>query len=347
MKRLALQCQQNLGAIALTSIVGLLSMMELARSTVHAQDGSGSIEPLVASVIDAVRGTVVSAKQGLVFNQPASGGGRSKPSVVLIPGLLASPGSMDAVVSEIEKHAFSTAVFHYSSHQGIKSAAIQLATELRNLRVTQPDRPVVLLTHSMGGLVARCCVEDAALNPGNVKQLILIAPPNHGSAVARLSATEVSKRLGWRKRIGQSSLKSIDDVAGSLFGVAKDDLLPGSTTLLELNARLRAEGVRYSVIAGSGGPVPGELLQLSLLFGNLLLPEDPETQAALQSASDLACLDEWTVGRGDGVVSVSSAKLSGVQDFVTLPFLHNEFGDKTSKASNQVIAEVMKRLETH
>jgi hypothetical protein len=58
-------------------------------------------------------------------------------------------------------------------------------------------------------------------------------------------------------------------------------------------------------------------------------------------------LDEWTVGRGDGVVSVSSAKLSGVQDFVTLPFLHNEFGDKTSKASNQVIAEVMKRLETH
>jgi len=315
-------------------------------STVRCQEVAGEIAPLAASVINAVRGKIASTNQGLVFNDVATNvdSDTEKPCVVLVPGLLASEGSMAAFCKVIEKQAFSTAVFHYSSHQGIKPSAIQLATELRRLKESQPTRRVVLLTHSMGGLVARCCVEDPALNPGNVTQLLLVAPPNHGSAVAKLSAAELSKKLGWQDPIGETGLRSVDDVAISLFGVAKADLLPGSSTLLELNARSRAAGVRYCVIAGSGGPVPGELIQLSLLVGNLLLPESPDAQAAFKSVSELANLDEWTQGRGDGVVAVSSAKLSGVKDFLTLPFSHNEFGEMTSEASNQVITEVLKRL---
>ncbi len=329
--------------IALTLVVGCLLAVDPIVSISYADDGP-ALAPLAASVIDAVRSKIVSTKQGLVFNGLPSVADSKKPCVVLVPGLLAAEGSMASICSAIEKQSFSTAIFHYSSHAGIKPAAIQLAAELRNLKEIRPDRRVVLLTHSMGGLVARCCVEDATLNPGNVQQLLLIAPPNHGSAVAKLSAAELSEKLGWDKQLYETGVKSIDHVAGSLFGIAKDELLPGSTTLRELNARSRAEGVKYCVIAGTGGPVPGELIQLSLLLGGLLLPEDPQAQAALKSASDLANLDEWTKGRGDGVVSVSSAKLSGVEDFLTLPFAHNEFGDMTSQASKQVIAEVLKRL---
>ncbi len=349
MKSLPVYRQPKFKGITATSIliVAFALAMSHQASPVQCQEVGGEIDPLAASVIDAVRGKIASTKQGLVFNDVASNviPDTEKPCVVLVPGLLASGRSMTAFCKEIEKQAFSTAVFHYSSHQGIKPSATQLATELRRLKVSQPTRRVVLLTHSMGGLVARCCVEDPALNPGNVTQLLLVAPPNHGSAVAKLSAAELSKKLGWQDPICETGLKSVDDAAGSLFGNAKVDLLPGSATLLELNARPRAAGVRYCVIAGSGGPVPGELIQLSLLVGNLLLPESPETQAAFESVSELAKLDEWTQGRGDGVVAVSSARLSGVKDFLTLPFSHNEFGETTSEAGNQVIAEVLKRLE--
>jgi len=315
-------------------------------SIVRSQEVTAGIDPLAASITNAVRGNIVSTKQGIVFNDASSNVAidSEKPCVVLVPGLLASERSMAAFCAALEGQAFSTAVFHYSSHDGIKPAAVQLAVELRNLKATRPERRVVLLTHSMGGLVARCCVEDPALNPGNVTQIVLVAPPNHGSAVAKLSATELTKKLGWKDAICETRSKSVDDIAGSLFGVAKEDLLPGSATLLELNGRVRAAGIRYCVIAGSGGPVPGEWIQLSLLVGNLLLPESPETKAAFDSVSALANLDEWTQGRGDGIVAVSSTKLSGVTDFLTLPFAHNEFGETTSEASNQVIAEVLKRL---
>ena len=36
----------------------------------------------------------------------------------------------------------------------------------------------------MGGLVARACLEEARLAPGNVDRLIMVSPPNHGTNLA-------------------------------------------------------------------------------------------------------------------------------------------------------------------
>jgi|GEM_PF-2471189 len=300
--------------------------------------------PLIEGLANALRGEMILSAPGIVFGETSVASMAAKPLVVLVPGWLAREGSMNSLRSALDQHSYSTALLQYSSHAGITSAATLLASELRNIRETQPKREVVLLTHSMGGLVARACLENESTNPGNVTRLIMISPPNHGSAVAGLSAAELAKTFAWPEEIAVAGLTAVDDAVGGFFGVAKQELRPDSEILRVLNSRSIPVGVRYCVIAGTGGPIQGELIELSLLVGGFLFGGEPETKASLDRIAQLAKLDEWTRGRGDGVVSLKSAQLNGVTDFVSLPFSHNEFGDESSEASAQVITEIIQRL---
>jgi len=196
----------------------------------------------------------------------------------------------------------------------------------------------------MGGLVARACVEDKNLNPGNISRLIMIAPPNHGSAIAGLSAAELAKKFSLPNEVALASLKPIDDAIGGFVGRIKEELRPESSVLAALNSNPIPGQISYSIIAGTGGPVPGELIEMSLVLGRLIFGEEPDAKTSLNRVSQLARLDEWTRGRGDGVVSVKSAKLAGVTDIVELPFGHNDFGTETTEVTKQVITEVLNRL---
>jgi hypothetical protein len=81
-----------------------------------------------------------------------------------------------------------------------------------------------------------------------------------------------------------------------------------------------------------------------MLIGQLAFRNQTEIQDSMDRIGQLARLDEWSRGRGDGVVSVKSAKLEGVTDFVTLPFSHNAFGKPVTPTAQMVIDEVIKRL---
>src|SRR5262245_41468710 len=61
------------------------------------------------------------------------------------------------------------ATFGYPNDESIERVAAEFSAELRRLGL----QPVVIVGHSMGGLVARAVVEDKALDPGNVRTLIL------------------------------------------------------------------------------------------------------------------------------------------------------------------------------
>jgi pimeloyl-ACP methyl ester carboxylesterase len=300
--------------------------------------------PLAIGLVETLRSELVADQQGIMWAASAAQTDRSKPLVVLVPGMIASRNSMDSLRSAIELESYPVGTFGYASHQGIQSAAAQLSTELRSLLKSDPQRQIILLTHSMGGLVARCCLEHTATNPGNVNRLIMIAPPNHGSAIAGLSAAELARKFSLTKSVGTNHLKTLDETVGCFVGLAKEELQTASTLLQQLNTCSPADDVRYTIIAGSGGPVPAGLADVSLLLGDLLFADRSDTKAALQSGCELARLDEWTRGKGDGVVSIESTRLNGVPDFVILPFAHNDFGIKPSRATDQVVTEVLGRL---
>ncbi len=74
-----------------------------------------------------------------------------------------------------------------TAYGDIRNFAGNLNSEIDWVKLTTGARKVDLVTHSMGGLVSRWAIQQ--LHRTDVKRLIMIAPPNHGSDLARFSHT--------------------------------------------------------------------------------------------------------------------------------------------------------------
>ena len=90
----------------------------------------------------------------------------------------------------------------------------------------------------MGGLVARWHVEGPTY-AGDVDRLILIAPPNEGSALAKAQSLIQWFENAGLSRSGRSG--GLLELSEGL-GAAAADLAPGSDFLKALNARPRRDG---------------------------------------------------------------------------------------------------------
>jgi hypothetical protein len=173
----------------------------------------------------------------------------------------------------------------------------------------------------MGGLVARACVENPALAPGNVERLVMIAPPTHGTLLARFAVgTDLCEHfLKWK---GGGPIDRVRAAIVDGLGEATEDLEPGSPFLARLNARPRNPRVEYSIFLGTGGKVQRWELDLARkairYCGKIPFLDEP----AAKLDRLLGDLDEIVRGAGDGVVAVKRGRLKGVADTVILPFAH-------------------------
>ncbi len=158
-------------------------------------------------------------------------------------------------------------------------------------------------------MVARAVVEDPNRFSNNVTKLLMIAPPNHGSALAELSTQKIRQTLLAKQSIPEETVRAVDQLIEQFFGLAKADLCPNSPFLKSLNQLSRNPKVEYAIYCGTGGPLPGEALALSFLVGGFLFQDEPDHQKSLEQIRKLAMLPEWIRGSGDGIVSVASARL--------------------------------------
>jgi pimeloyl-ACP methyl ester carboxylesterase len=248
------------------------------------------------------------------FSKTAAG---MAPPVVLVHGL-DEPGNIwDDLVPALEEAGFQVWEFRYPNDQGIDRSADLLAEHWPQL---EPDLAVVLIGHSMGGLIVRDFVsrlrhpEGAAPAVGGpaVAGVILAGTPNQGSEWARL-------RVWLELREG---LTPGPDKRFSLFaglrdgtGAAKIDLRPGSAFLRELDQRQWPERIPVRIIGG------------------ILLEPPPSMTAALESIGDELASSElasalrawWSElgdGLGDGVVPVASLPLRDAPPPVLVPASH-------------------------
>ncbi len=229
-----------------------------------------------------------------------------RPTLVLMHGL-DEPGTIwDDLAPVLAGAGFPVSEYRYPNDQGIDRSADGLAAAWGAL---PPDRPVVLIGHSMGGLVARDFVSrlrhpvDSPPQTAGapVTGLILVGTPNQGSEWARLRVwLELRDHFASAEGRRLSLFSALRDGTGE----AKIDLRPGSPFLTALNARPWPPQVRLQVIEGR------------------LLSPPPNLAAGLDAAAaevqseDLAHrLDAWwtTLGDdlGDGVVTLDSARVPG------------------------------------
>ena len=288
------------------------------------------------------------ARYGLQLDegwQKAAAASPDLPLVVLVHGYNSNPLKNAAVLERVSRAGFPTASFAYPNDWEICESAALLSRQLKAFAAEHPQQPIALVTHSMGGLVARACVENDELDPGNVNRLVMIAPPTHGTMLAHIAiATDV-----WEHWIGRPDggawTRCRDSVIDGL-GEAADDMIPGSPFLTDLNARPRNPQVRYSIFLGTAASVSeGEMdwmrTALQKTGGNC--PGFRNCTGKFDNL--LADMEELVDGKGDGVVALKRGRLDGVDDVIVLPFGHLTCtGPVDCDATRQVQEELLSRL---
>jgi pimeloyl-ACP methyl ester carboxylesterase len=235
--------------------------------------------------------------------EPAAGGG---PRVLLVHGL-DEPGNIwDELAPELEGAGFDVWEFRYPNDQAIDRSADLLAEHWPEF---ESNRPLVLVGHSMGGLVVRDFVSRwrhpegaaAAIGGPAVRGVVLAGTPNQGSDWARLRAW-----LELRELFGADPYRRFSLFAGLRdgTGAAKIDLRPGSAFLEEINGRAWPKDVPVRIIGG------------------ILLQPPPAMMASVEAIRDELASDDlaqalqawWSdvgEGLGDGVVPVASLAIAG------------------------------------
>ena len=109
--------------------------------------------------------------------------------VVLVHGLLRSYRSMTPLKVYLEKQGYQVYYFSYPSRQqSISQHAASLNQSIKQLLAKNPDAKIHFVTHSMGGILVREAVSKLPKNElKHIGCLVMLAPPNQGSVLAKLS----------------------------------------------------------------------------------------------------------------------------------------------------------------
>ncbi|MCP4189617.1 MAG: hypothetical protein GY768_03200 [Planctomycetaceae bacterium] len=260
--------------------------------------------------------------------------------VIFVHGYNSRPEDLSVLIEQAQQAGHRCATFRYPNDQALADSAHLLSNVL-----TQQTTQISLVTHSMGGLIARETIENPQLDPGNVRQLIMIAPPNHGSQLARIACSmDVIEYVTCDHRREEAGF-----IYGSIIdGLAEatDDMTPNSAFLRQLNARARNAKVRYTIFLGSDAPLDQNTLKRTrqcLAHASARFSWIREMKAQLKS--NLPEIDELVAGRGDGIVSVRRGRLEGVKDLFIGDFDHHSILSPTPttealKARDQIIAKL-------
>jgi hypothetical protein len=254
--------------------------------------------------------------------------------VLLIHGL-DEPGYIwDDLKRPLLLAGHAVARFEYPNDDAIADSADLLARELMAIR-GRGVRHVDIVAHSMGGLVSRDVLTRAEHYAGDgrggdlfpaVDRLIMVGPPNHGSAFAPMrTMTELKERA---YRIFTSDDGWLLDFGADGTGQAGVDLAPDSPFLTGLNDRPPPSHTRLTIVAGRLVPLAEE--ELDAVRRQLQEARDadatPDWLAGWLGQDPVGAVESWVDGLargvGDGVVTVDSARWEAVADFTVVEASH-------------------------
>jgi len=245
-----------------------------------------------------------------------------KPLVILIHGLDGDCACCQDLAKLLREDNFQTAMFSYAAERPLKESAGLFTASMRDLHKQYPGLPISIVTESMGGLIARRYVEGSDYS-GGVARLILIAPPNAGSGwtdLALVLKLGVNASRWWHDPQWSPAWMITEGI-----GQSARDLQPDSEFLAELNSFPRRDGIRYTIIAGER-PLQYRFEARALGWSDNLITDGAarwwgfhQVKSAIESKKQSLLT---RVGDSDGPVSLASAHLAGVDDFVAIPADH-------------------------
>ncbi len=264
--------------------------------------------------------------------------------IILIHGLDEPGWCWDTIGPALVKEGHTVCEFRYPNDQAIPRSTTYFASQLAALRQAGV-KEAVIIAHSMGSLISRDVLTHADYYKGQagggetyptITRLVMLGPPNHGSAAAELRLVGEVREQVVKLFTGDGHL------FGAFFdgaGEAKEDLLPGSAYLKELNARPLPGGVKLTILASQVSPVNAK--QIELMREKL---RDKVPAAVAWGPDQIAAVAaNLAEGLGDGAVPVASTKLAGVTDHVMVPGNHSSMLHKTN-GEGTALKLIIKRL---
>ncbi len=204
-----------------------------------------------------------------------------------------------------------------SLNTGLDDTARALKTELTGLNIGKDGRKITIISHSIGGLVARWLIEKEG---GNVfaEKCVLVGTPHNGSAYGKIDAYRqwaqgiLDLALNFIPNVIPFSgfllkfLKTASDLTGSIA-----QLDPSSRFINDLNSSTDP-GVKYTVIAGdasgidSSAPGFNNFLQNTRVkMGKWMNGDEPNDLFA--PVRSLQCAELWEGRTGVQVPAILQA----------------------------------------
>lgn len=301
------------------------------------------------------RSSLIAGRRGVYLMEPYD---PARIPVLMVHGLGSSPQNFRELTNDIlgapelrERYQ----IWHYLYPTGLplltsaESLRSDIEALLEALRYDsgQPVQPLVIVGHSMGGLLAKTLAVDSGSRLWDANFLLPFAelntPPQDRELLTRTFFLKPEPWVGRLVLLGTPHRGS--DAADGPGGRLARWLLRAPEPLVELN-RLLAENnpealspaIRRRMESGA----------VSSIYS--LSPNEPTLRALAQLRIDpripfhsiIGISVEQPDGRlSDGVVSVDSAHLEGAQSELRIPVGHNEFDDP------HALAEIYRILAAH
>ena len=244
-----------------------------------------------------------------------------RPLVLCLHGLNGTYETFDGLRQNLRSCGYRTAAISYEPQRPIAVLAREISKEVTTwLDSVSHKHGLVLVGHSMGGLIAREWTNNSALENDAIIGLVTIGTPHQGSAWATLPPL---MNLFAKDDFGVGDLKDV--ILHTPSSPELRDIAPESAFLRQLNARDNRPNVQYTSVIGVGSPVDSRTVariqhafrQLEQRDGFVRLIR-PRIEPLLNG------FDELIDGQGDGIVSAESAAMASTSDLVRVDLSHFE-----------------------
>lgn len=236
-------------------------------------------------------------------------------TMLLIHGLEAGPADMQRLVRACKASGIQSLIFDYPNDGPLSVSGERLNSELADFSKRFPQARLAIVAHSMGGLVARHCLENSNRLPDCITDLIMLATPHHGASLAYIQP--------WIELVF-AVLPSKWDLHNDGLGESAIDLMPKSEFLSSLNARPRPSGIRYHLAIGRKGLLTDRTAKAVEQELEALMARKNSSLEHRASMRRFIRSPELRTGHGDGAVTIRSATLENVASTKTFDLTHRE-----------------------
>mgnify|MGYP000228736142 FL=1 len=256
--------------------------------------------------------------------------GEGRPLVLFLHGVNGTHEAFDGLREELRSCGYQTAAAAYGSHRSIAAIARDLSDVVgSHLASSTREHSLVLVGHSMGGLIAREWTNNSALENDAITGLITIGTPHRGSAWATLPPL---MNLFAKGEFGVADVSDL--ILHAPSSPELRDIAPGSAFLDSLNARDNRPDVRYTAVIGIGSPVDALTVEkIQQTFRQLERRDGFLRLIRPRIEPLLSGFDELIRGRGDGIVAAESAAMAATKDLVKVDLSHFELVRPISETS--------------